>query len=107
MNCKEKSWIWKLSFPFAHDNYTIVGHAIYHPKGKPPPTYVVKHEEIHEKQWMKEGFVKFYFLYLFALPVLWNPWRKQWELEAYTKGSGLSEGDAFKAISGKSYGWIA
>lgn len=95
---REKGWIWKLTGPFASDNYTTVGHTIYYPKGNSPSPSIVKHEEIHEKQWMKEGFVKFYFLYLFMLPILWNPWRKKWELEA---------GTTKEALRSVKYGWVA
>jgi hypothetical protein len=104
---KEKGWLWKLTGPFASSNYTTIGHTIYYPKGKPPSAKIILHEEIHEKQWMQVGFFKFYFLYLFCLPVGWNPWRKKWELEAYMKSEAIGEALALGRISGKSYGWIA
>lgn len=106
MKIKEKCWSWILTYPFAHENYTTVGHTIYFPEGSPPSEDVIRHEEVHERQWMEVGFLKFYFLYLFCLPVLWNPWRKKWELEAYTEGSKLSEKDAKRILASYRYGWL-
>lgn len=97
MTLKEKGWLWRLSWPFAHDNYTTVGHTIYFPKGKPPSPGIVAHEEVHEKQIERVGFVKFYVLYLLVLPLFWNPWRKKWELEAGTSEAVLK---TYK------YGWV-
>lgn len=107
MKTVEKSWIWKLTGPFASSNYTTLGHTIYYPKGRPPSVHVIAHEEVHEKQIEREGWFKFYFLYLFCLPFFFNPWRKKWELEAYQKGTGLSVADAEDKIRGTPYGWIA
>ena len=97
MNCKEKSWVWKLTWPFAHDNYTTVGSTIYYPRGRPPSSTVVAHEEVHERQWKSVGFLRFYLLYLLALPVLWNPWRYRWEREAGTTKNSLRS---------YRYGWL-
>jgi hypothetical protein len=98
MKIKKKNWLWNLTWPFANDNHTTVGHTIYYPKGFPPNKGIIHHEEIHERQWMKEGFVKFYFLYLFCLPILWNPWRYKWEREA---GTRIEELRSYK------YGWLS
>jgi hypothetical protein len=106
MKIKEKSWIWKLTGPFASKNFTTIGHTIYYPKGSPPNKFIVAHEEIHEKQWMAVGFLKFYFLYLFCLPVLWNPWRKKWETEAYKGAEKLTDEEIKKRLSSAMYGWL-
>jgi len=59
----------------------------------------VTHESVHVAQqlrWFKRGlgvgWVVWLFLYLLALPVWWNPWRRKWETEAYeAEGFQLSE----------------
>jgi hypothetical protein len=94
---KPKSWLWWFTFPFAHANYTTLGHTIFHPKGKPPSAKIVMHEEVHEAQIAKEGWFTFYALYLLAAPVLWNPWRTKWELEA---------GTSKKELRSYRYGWM-
>lgn len=52
------------------------------------------HEQIHYEQqdrwwsWAGPfGLLIWYFLYLFVLPVGWNPFRWKWEYEAYRNGS--------------------
>jgi len=69
--------------------------------------YISKHELVHIDQqgaWFKKawyfGLLAWYFLYTFALPYIWNPFRKKWETEAYTKGSGYS-GEETKKIMKK------
>lgn len=106
MTIKEKSWIWKLTFPFAHKSFTVIGNTIYCPKGSTPSEGIIKHEEIHIKQRKAVGSFKFYFLYLFALPLFFNPFRKKWEIEAYTKGQGFTEEHARKMLRRAMYGWL-
>lgn len=103
---KQKGWIWKLTYPFAHSNYTVIGSTIFCPNDKLPPAYILKHEKIHVLQRQKYGAFLFYFLYLFALPFVWNPFRYKWEMEAYIKGSKLNEKEAKKLLQSPMYGWL-
>lgn len=105
MILKEKSWVWKLTF-FAANNYTTIGDTLYYPKGFPPIRTIVLHEEIHSLQQKRVGLYKFIFLYIFALPFIWNPWRYRWEYEAYFDGSGLSDQEIKKILSSYRYGWL-
>ena len=68
---------------------------------------VLSHEQIHVLQYAREGLFKFLFLYLFALPLLWNPWRARWEAEAYAVNvrAGASIQACAKVISGSGYLW--
>jgi hypothetical protein len=106
MQFKEKSKLWYLTFPFAHNNRTLLGNTIYYPKGTVLEQSSIRHEEIHVKQMAEVGLIKFYLLYLFALPFIYNPWRYKWELEAYTLGSNMSEMEAKKVLRSKMYGWL-
>ncbi len=106
MILKEKTFLWYLTFPFAHRNYTTIGKTIYYPKDHPPTLEIVAHESIHFAQQTEVGFVKYLFLYLFCLPFLYNPWRYKWEFEAYTKGSGYSEEQTKKILKSYKYGWL-
>lgn len=109
MKEKEKGRMWKLTGPFASDNYTTLWDTIYYPKGLPPSEVIVRHEEIHSRQqheWGRLALPLWVFCYLFVLPVLWNPFRKKWEMEAYIKGSGIDEQMAREILSGKAYGWL-
>lgn len=103
---KEKSWLWYLTWPFAHRNFTSIGNTIYYPKGRKPSLKTILHEEIHLLQRKRVGAFKFYFLYLFALPFWKNPWRYKWEMEAYIHGSGLWPTDADKILKSYKYGWL-
>ena len=47
------------------------------------PDSLLFHEYRHIIQQRKTGFVLFLFLYLICFPILWSPFRKKWELEAY------------------------
>ena len=47
------------------------------------PDGLIFHEYRHLIQQKKTGFVLFLFLYLLCLPILWSPFRRKWELEAY------------------------
>lgn len=106
MKFKEKSWIWKLTWPFAHNNYTVILGTIYYPRGNFPSMSIIRHEEIHEEQRKRVGNISFYFRYLFCLPILWNKFRYSCEFEAYTKGSGMSEEEAKKMLRRSTYGWL-
>ena len=104
---KEKSWLWNLTWPIAHNNFTIIFDTVYKPKGSTIPLDVWKHEFVHAMQAERVGgWFIFYFLYLFCFPILWNPFRKKWELEAYIEGSGISEDDAKRKIRSVKYGFI-
>jgi hypothetical protein len=110
MKMKEKSWIWYFAWPFAHANYTTVWNTVYFPKGRPPDGQVLAHEQIHSNQQHKWGWFflpVWIFCYLFILPILWNPFRKKWETEAYVRGSGLSEDTTKRILGTVSYGWLA
>ena len=61
---------------------------------KDEPSLLV-HELVHYKQQQRWaiyglgiGLIAWFLLYLLALPVGWNPFRKKWETEAYQKGQG-------------------
>jgi hypothetical protein len=103
---KPKSWLWKFTFPFAHNNYTTIGDSLYYPPKFPPSASVMAHEAIHSMQQANTGFVKYLFLYIFAFPVLWNPWRFKWELEAYVMGSKLSVDQSKEILRSYQYGWL-
>lgn len=105
MKFKVKSWIWKLTFPFAHNNFTVLGKTIFYPKGYFPTNHVVEHEFIHMEQRRYVGNFWFYFAYLFALPILYNPWRYKWEYEAYKHG-GLSDEQIHRILRSYKYGWL-
>lgn len=68
---------------------------------------VLAHEAIHVLQYKREGLARFLFLYVLALPVLWNPWRARWEAEAFAVNvrRGASLEDCAKQISGYPYLW--
>lgn len=111
MRFKKKSWIWKLTFPFAHNNYTTIWSTIYGPT-EPPPS-VWRHEEIHfaqQKRWTKLGLPLWLWLYLvgfpLGLPILWNPWRWRWEWEAYRTGSGYRPEETRRILRSIFYGWL-
>ena len=103
---KEKAWYWKLTGPFASDNYTTIGNTLYYPKDSPPTPEIVAHEEIHVKQQEAEGVLKFMALYLLALPLFYNPWRFKWEYEAYTQGSKWSDTQTRAELKTAAYGWL-
>lgn len=106
MILKQKSLIWKLTWPFASDNYTTIGETIYFPIGNPPNEETINHESIHIEQQKQVGMFKYLFLYLFALPIFWNPYRWKWEFEAYTKGTKISESETIKILTSSAYGWL-
>lgn len=106
MRIKEKNLLWYLTFPFAHKNYTTIGKTIYYPKDKKPSQRIIDHEYIHYLQQKKYGLLKFLFLYLFAFPLFYNPWRYKWEYEAYKKGSHLNDETIRELLSSYKYGWL-
>jgi hypothetical protein len=69
----------------------------------------LEHELVHIRQqerWLVRGLgvglPLWFFLYLFALPVGWNPWRRRWEAEAYRR-DGRSEAEIERILSGPPY----
>jgi hypothetical protein len=101
MKTKVKKWYW-LGF---NKTYTAIGNTIYCPPGCEPSQEIIKHEMVHMNQQKRVGLFLFIFLYLFCLPVLWNPWRKKWETEAY-KANGLGPRDIKNKLKTSTYGWI-
>lgn len=113
MRLKMKSWVWWLAWPFAHPTsgtYTTIWDTIYCPVGGlsiSPRT--LKHERIHSEQQHRWGWMllpAWIFCYLFTLPILVNPFRECWEMEAYVQGSGLTESDARARLRTVTYGWL-
>lgn len=105
MKFKEKSWIWCLTYPFAHNNYTLICQTLYFPKGQFPSQTILDHENIHVRQIEKHGAFKFYFLYLFGLPFFWNQFRFNVEYEAYKLTTQLDDKVLIPFIQEK-YGWL-
>lgn len=66
---------------------------------------IIRHERIHLQQQKEQGSIKFLFLYIFALPLFYNPWRYKWEWEAYTK-SGTSKEKAKEYLQSWHYGFL-
>lgn len=79
---------------------------LYCPKGRKTSKRLLAHEEIHARQMKDNGVFVYYFVYLLLFPLFYNPWRKKWEMEAYMKGSGLTEEDARAKLRTAMYGWI-
>ncbi|MAG60708.1 hypothetical protein CL619_02870 [archaeon] len=110
MVIKEKSGFWWLSI-FANPNvHTTIYPNIYVAKGfdtwpETLKTRILLHEKVHLKQQEEVGLWKYLLLYIFVLPLFWNPWRYSWEFEAYTK-SGHSEKKAREFLSAWNYGWL-
>ena len=106
---KQKSWLWNLTI-FANTKTTTTFFPnIYLSKNfyslpKSHQSKLLNHEKIHLKQ-QKNGLLKFLFLYLFCLPFFYNPWRYNWEYEAYTK-SGTSKKRTKQLLSSWHYGWL-
>jgi len=104
MKIKEKAWWWLF---WRYGTFTCVFGTIYHPPGRLPSEIIQAHESYHVKQAEEcGGWWKFYFLYLFCLPLFWNPWRKKWEIEAYIKGSGYAPVVAKSMVRRAMYGWL-
>ena len=101
---RKKNLIWFLTFPFAHNNFTTIGDSIYCPEI--PSKQTLEHELIHVRQMKIHGTFKFIFLYFFCFPFFYNPWRYQWEREAFLYGSMISEQDMKKELGSYRYGWL-
>lgn len=99
-----KPWWWQIS----KRTYTTVNHTIYFPKGRPlhPASSIYDHEIIHVNQQEEVGLLKYIFLYLFCLPLFWNPFRFKWEYEAYLHGSKWKHEDIIKTLRSETYGWL-
>lgn len=113
MKYKAKGWIWKLTGPFASKNLTTIWGTVYGPPNYRMSESEERHEQIHSEQqyrWGKVGFPFWLWLYLvgfpLGLPFLWNPWRKKWEYEAYTKGSCWGHEKTLKMLRSRAYGWL-
>jgi len=106
MKTKEKSWLWKLTGPFASKNYTTVIDTIYYPKGKYPSRKIIAHEMIHMEQIKRVGVFSFYFKYLLCFPFVYNKWRWDWEMEAYMYGHGYSKKETSDILKTSMYGWL-
>lgn len=106
---KQKSWIWWLTV-FANPNTTSTIYPnIYLSKNfynfsKETQNRIIKHEQIHLEQ-QKNNLIKYLFLYIFTFPLFYNPWRYNWEYEAYTK-SGTSIKKTKEYLSSWNYGFI-
>lgn len=102
---KKKSWIWKLTFPFAHKNTTTWNGVIYTKDGS-IGAQTLAHELIHIKQQAEVGKWKFAFLYLFCLPFKYNKYRWNWEMEAYIHGSKITLAQTKEILKSTTYGWL-
>ena len=107
---KRKSWLWWFTL-FANPNTTttvypnIYTHKDFDTFSKELQKRIIKHETIHLKQQKETGLLKYLFFYVFAFPLFYNPWRYNWEYEAYTK-SGTSEKQAKEYLSSWNYGCL-
>jgi hypothetical protein len=107
---KQKSWLWWLTI-FANPNVStglyphIYVSKNFYNLSKSSQDRVIKHEEIHLKQQQEYGLCKFLFFYIFCFPFFSNPWRYDWEYEAYTK-SGTSVTKTKEYLSSWVYGWL-
>ena len=110
MVIKEKSWIWWLTIFASPKVHTTIYPHVYVAEGfnswpKQLKKRIIKHENVHLEQQKEVGLLKYLFLYLFVFPVFWNPWRYQWEMQAYMK-SGHSELKAKEYCKKWNYGWL-
>ena len=103
LKIKEKGWLFNLLVP---KSFTLVGDTLYYPPGKLPSETVMLHELVHVQQMEEVGKLKFWFLYLFCFPILWNPWRKRWETEAYLKAQKYKQDKIDKRLNTRLYGWL-
>lgn len=106
MILKEKSWIWYLTFPFAHNDNTTIGNTLYFIKGQPPTHLQVAHEEIHSRQQKEVGPLRFALKYLLCLPLFYNRFRFDCEMEAYMGGEKMSRDEALMYVKSNTYGWL-
>ncbi len=107
---KKKSHWWWLTI-FAHPyTSTAIYPNIYLTRSfdsepKEVQDYLLRHEKIHLEQQKKVGVLKYHLLYVFVLPLFWNPWRFEWELEAYVN-AGMDEETALSYVRSWTYGWL-
>ena len=71
---------------------------------------ILKHEDIHlaqQRRWaiygLGIGLIVWFFLYELCLPIWYNPWRRKWETEAYSKGNNLDNGSIDIILQGEPY----
>jgi hypothetical protein len=107
---KEKKWYWWLTIFASPLVTTTLSPHIYVSRGysglnKTSQQRIIQHEEIHLDQQDEVGLTKYFFLYCFCLPLIYNPWRYNWEFEAYTK-SGTSESKTKEYLNSWNYGWL-
>jgi hypothetical protein len=107
---KEKKWYWWLTIFATPIVTTTISPHIYVSQGykdlsKKGKDIIIKHENIHLQQQEEVGLWKYLFLYCFCLPILWNPWRYEWEYKAYTK-TGTSKKQTEEYLSSHYYGWL-
>jgi hypothetical protein len=72
----------------------------------------LKHEDVHYKQQQRWaiyglgiGLLVWFLLYELCLPFYWNPWRRRWETEAYSKGNGFDQDTIDIILCGPPY-WL-
>lgn len=106
MKFKPKKWYWILTWPFAHNNYTLIGKTLHYPKGLFPSETIIRHEMVHVEQKEKYGTLHFLFKYLFLLPLFYNPFRYRVEYQAYKAAQGYSDDRIHKILSSYRYGWL-
>lgn len=107
MRMVTKSWLWWFTWPFAHNNWTNLFGVLYCPKGRWTGQSIIRHEEIHTEQAAKYGgWLVYYFLYLFCLPFIWNPFRRKMETEAYRDANGWTQYMIDKQLRSAMYGWL-
>ena len=69
---------------------------------------IIKHELVHIKQQQKVGLLKYIILYFFLLPILWNKYRWEWEMDAYrvNRSAIFKESDIVKLLRSWTYGCL-
>ena len=79
--------------------------------GHDPSPELMAHERVHleqQRRWaiygLGAGLVLWFALYLLALPVWWNPWRRRWETEAM-RAQGMKADEIETALQGRPY-WL-
>ena len=110
MKIRIKSWFWNLTIFAGQWNNTALGNTIYVQKDFYSLSPLIRakiifHEEVHLKQQAENEILKFVFLYLFCLPILYNPYRYKWETEAYQK-EGWFNSEIRLELRSWRYGWL-
>jgi len=106
LKLKQKSFLWWLTFPFAHNNFTIIGKTLYHPRGVIPQEHIIRHETVHVIQMEEIGTLNFYLLYLLCFPFFFNKWRWQFEFEAHKIGQKYDDQTIKNILGSYRYGWL-